>query len=238
MGLNYWLWVLVALGTAVLSVIVNGQDKQHHGLRNSSIGGLILFVLFLAVNAWLLPGNWWGFGTSDALVILGVALVLGLFNIVFILWAQTGDDYAAMRAKDLVNDGCFHKEGRLQIPKNLLSNGAVSLGEEVLFRGFIGVLLYLWLGPWVAVGVTAILFGLLHYVLSRRTARLNGVQPGRYVASVMLITTATPLVFMVAVIVYQSLVPGWLLHWGINCIVGAYMRYVRRTPLVTDAASA
>lgn len=238
MGINYWPWVLLAVGTGVLSAIVNSQHERHRGVRNSSVAGLVFFAVFLAIDAWILPGDWWGFSGSDTIIVLGVALVLGVFNIGLSLWAQRGSDYSEMSAQGLVNDGCFHKAGRLQIPKNLLSNGAVSLGEEMLFRGFIGILLYLWLGPWVAVAVTAVLFGLTHYVLSRNTARRQGIQPGRYVASIMLITTLTPAIFMVAVIFYHSLVPGWLLHWGINCIVGAYMRYGRKMPQVADAAGA
>ena len=238
MGMNYWTWVLLALATAILSAIINNREERHRGIRNSSIAGLVFFVVFLAVDAWILPGDWWGFSGVDTLTVLGLSAILGVFNIGLSLWAQGGRDYSEMTTKGLLSDGCFHKEGRLQIPKNILSNGAMSLGEEVIFRGFIGILLYVWLGPWVAIVVTAVLFGLLHYVLTRQKARRDGVQPGRYVASTMLITTLSPAIFMAAVIFYQSLAPGWLLHWSINCIVGAYMRYGRRVPEVVDAVNA
>ena len=36
------------------------------------------------------------------------------------------------------------------------------IGEELLFRGVVQALLERWLGPWIALGVASILFGLVH----------------------------------------------------------------------------
>ncbi len=41
---------------------------------------------------------------------------------------------------------------------------AAGLGEEMLFRGVLQVALTDWSGPWWAVSVTAIIFGLCHYI--------------------------------------------------------------------------
>lgn len=218
------LWLIFALLIIFFSFIFNNVPEKL-GYRNSAVlSGVALFI-FVTMDILFLPDSWWNLGYMEFTLIMVLTLFLGVINIMLMNWFMSGADYILLNKKGMINMGCTHTQGKYQILKNFTSTGAMVLGEEIVFRGGIGLGLYFWLGPIPAILITSISFGLLHFLPIRHMAIKNGITPGLYVVGVFILTSIFPAIFIIVNLTFRTLVAGWLMHWGLNCMVGAYMRY-------------
>lgn len=217
--------VAILLVVFVLNSRAAYSSPVYRGYKNSVIVSALVFAAWLLLDQFVIPGSWWSL--SGGAVLLSILATLGLMalNIGLYRWYMGGRDYAGLVKAGVVSDGCPYV-GSFAIPKNFITHGGMTLWEEILFRGLIGVSLYLWLGPVVAILVTSVLFGLVHYLPFRAYAKHNGIKSDRYVLGAFISPALFPAVFMAANLISGSLIPGWIMHWGLNCSVGLYLQYM------------
>lgn len=86
-----------------------------------------------------------------------------------------------------------------------------ALIEELLSRGYFFATLREWLGAPVAVGLTSLGFGLLHYA-----------NPGANALSIVLVTIGG-VQLAVILIVTRSLYAAWMAHWGWNWVMAVLL---------------
>lgn len=192
------LGMLVLSGLVVLSVT--------RGVWAANIAGLAAVLLLLWVVERRSPGDI-GFGRKGMVrVTLGGFLVGGLA-----MAAVVGLEWAAgwYRLKSVAPP-----EGMLfiMLVAMLAQYLVVALGEEALFRGGLFRLVEEWAGSWVALGVSALLFGLLH--------RQGTLQDSLYVALL------GGVFYAVAYMRTRSLWFPIGIHWAWNFVQGPILGLV------------
>ena len=133
-------------------------------------GFLIAFYGFFTALGWILGKNWGGFDVLEWPVEqivpvwqqLGLGAGVGMFAVGL---SRVLERYAEWARR--LSDGLYELIGEQSFAMITLIAVTSSIGEEVLFRGFIQQMLAYHafeelLGTWGAVGVTAVAFGILH----------------------------------------------------------------------------
>jgi hypothetical protein len=201
------LTVTILLSAYLLNDATSRTDPTYRGYRNSIAISFVLFCVWLALDYWFVPGSWWRLSSSSFVEVILLTLATMMANIFLYRWYMTGTDYPGLVRAGVVNDGCPYL-GSYAIPKNFITHGGTTLWEEIVFRGLIGVGLFILFGSVISIVVTA-------------------PRPDRYVLGALISPTLFPAIFMAANLFYGSLIPGWIMHWGLNCSVGLYLRYIR-----------
>ncbi|WP_276959449.1 CPBP family intramembrane glutamic endopeptidase [Allomeiothermus silvanus] len=217
--------LLVLLTAYLLNNTASRTEAIYRGYRNSVMISFIAFSLWLAFDHWFIPGSWWTISGSTLLAVICLTLGAMAINILLYRWYMGGSDYPGLVQAGVVSDGCPYN-GPYAIPKNFVTHGGATLWEEIIFRGVIGLGLYFIFGPIVSIVVTSVFFGLLHYLPFRAYAKHNSIKPDRYVLGAFISPSLFPAAFMAVNLFYGSLIPGWIMHWGLNCSVGLYLRYI------------
>lgn len=221
--------ILVTLGVLLLAFLLNSSASRaqavYRGYKNSVAVSAVLFILWLMLDHWFIPGFWWDISGSALITVIALTIGAMAINILLYRWYVGGSDYPGLVRAGVVSDGCPH-DGRYAIPKNFITHGGATLWEEIVFRGAVGLGLYFVFGWVVAIVVTAALFGLIHYLPFQAYAKHNSIKPNRYVLGALISPTLFPATFLAANLFYGSLIPGWIMHWGLNCSVGLYLRYI------------
>jgi membrane protease YdiL (CAAX protease family) len=206
-------------------------SSESKAIENTIFASVIFFILWLLIDQILIPGYWWSLKTEYILPSILLSLAFVFLNILLYVWYMGGTDYKPLYDAGVITDNCPYN-GTWSIPANFVTHAAQVLWEEIFFRGFIGIVLYLWLGLVPAVVIPTIIFGLMHYLPFRAFA----LQNNRYVFGSLVSTTVFPTAFMVSTVAFQSLVPAWIMHTFLNCSVGLYLRYIRPIMMRTSYA--
>ena len=160
--------VFVGAATAIGQVLLSFL-KQGFTLKNPAMANLVAFLLItpLTYFAYLLYVRWFekreatelGFSNAWREFGLGALIGFGLFSLVILaLWLL--GYYRAIRLEFLF----------LSLFGSLLGAFVSAWVQELIFRAAIYRLLEEWLGTWWALGISALLFGLIH--LSNQGATL------------------------------------------------------------------
>ncbi|HEU4742937.1 MAG TPA: CPBP family intramembrane glutamic endopeptidase [Meiothermus sp.] len=217
--------IVILLIALVLNHIESKLDKKYQVYRNTVIVSLMFFSLWIFIEKEFLFQNWWSITPQQLGITVALTLLICAINIFFYRWAMTGSDYPGLQKLGVISDGCAYND-RLAIPKNFITHGAQVLWEEILFRGIIALSLYYLVGFWPAVIITSLSFGLLHYLPFRSYAIQNSIKLDKYVLNAFISPAFFPAVFIIANLSFSSLMPGWIMHWGLNCSVGLYLKYI------------
>lgn len=177
------------------------------------------------MDYWFIPGSWWTISGSTLVEVLTLTVGAMVVNILLYRFYMGGRDYHGLVQVGVISDGCPYA-GSYAIPKNFITHGGTALWEEIVFRGAIGLGLFFLFGSLISIVATSLLFGLLHYLPFRAYAKHHSIQPDRYVLGALISPTLFSALFMMANLFYNSLIPGWIMHWGLNCSVGLYLRYI------------
>jgi len=220
-----FLTVLVLLTAYLLNNAASRTQSIYRGYKNSVVISFVLFAVWLMLDYWFIPGSWWTISGSTLVVVIALTVGAMVINILLYRWYMGGSDYHGLVQAGVVSDGCPYS-GSYAIPKNFITHGGATLWEEIVFRGAIGLGLFFLFGPLVSIVVSAVFFGLLHYLPFRAYAKHHSIRPDRYVLGALISPVLFPAAFMAANLFYGSLIPGWIMHWGLNCSVGLYLRYV------------
>jgi Type II CAAX prenyl endopeptidase Rce1-like len=235
------MFITIVFGFLIAAIAINRQTfsrkdpVQSKAIENTILLSLSFFGLWLIVDYFFIAGQWWSLSTEYVFPAILLASSLAILNIFLYSWYMNGTDYKSLYDAGVISDGCPYVGG-WSIPSNFVTHGAQVLWEEVLFRGFFGILLYFWFGVIPAVLVPTVLFGLLHYLPFRTFSLKNRIKPDRYVLGALISTTIFPAAFMISTIIFQSLVPAWIMHTFLNCSVGLYLRYIRPSMIRTSHA--
>lgn len=211
--------------------IIYRQAKRYacSGRTNSVFLSIVFVALWLIFGA--LGGRahayWPILASSASDVRLWITFPTALFllavaNVVFIRWAEKGADYRRIvsSAEQAENRGTLKRSSAPAWVKPAVITGQV-LWEEILYRGFIGVILLLFLPALYAVVAQGFLFALLHFLPMLIAAKAMGVRPGRFVYSSLFFITFASSLFMLFNLLFGALWPGWLMHATLNSAVEA-----------------
>ena len=123
-------------------------------------GGLVPLALVLALLLGVAP--WAGYRPGGATPALAVAATLPLVaGLALLAAAAPGHLRAIDRLIRPLVEAMFRGRGRWAV---VTVAALAGLGEELLFRGVLQGWLAGLAGPWLAVGVAALVFGLAHYL--------------------------------------------------------------------------
>ncbi len=212
----------------LLNKATSRTQPTYRGYKNSVFISFVAFTFWLMLDHWLVPGFWWTLPSAALVEVFALNVGMMVLNILLYRWYMGGSDYPDLVRIGVVSDGCPH-DGLYAIPKNFTTHGGTTLWEEIVFRGMIGLGLFFLFGPLVSIVATSLAFGLLHYLPFRAYARHHSIRPDRYVLGAFISPSLFPAIFMAANLFYGSLIPGWIMHWGLNCSVGLYLRYILPT---------
>ncbi|GIW33373.1 CPBP family intramembrane glutamic endopeptidase [Meiothermus sp.] len=185
------LTVMILLSAYLLNDATSRTDPTYRGYRNSIAISFVLFCVWLALDYWFVPGSWWRLSSSSFVEVILLTLATMMANIFLYRWYMTGTDYPGLVRAGVVSDGCPYL-GSYAIPKNFITHGGTTLWEEIVFRGLIGVGLFILFGSVISIVVTALLFGLLHYLPFRAYAKHHSIRPDRYVLGALISPTLFP----------------------------------------------
>ncbi len=211
--------------------IIYRQAKRYacSGRANSVFLSVVFVALWLIFGA--LGGRahvYWPIlaaSISDVrlwLIFLSVLFLLVIANVVIIRWAEKGADYQKIvsSAEQVENHETLKRPSAPAWVKPAVISGQV-LWEEILYRGFIGVIMLLLLPMPYAVVAQGSLFALLHFLPMYIVAKARGVRPGRFVYSSLFFITLASSLFMLFNLLFGALWPGWLMHATLNNAVEA-----------------
>jgi membrane protease YdiL (CAAX protease family) len=218
----------IILAYILATYIVNRPVVQVNAVRTTCLVSFGFLSSWFLIEKSILHVNWWSISSSNLLLCVIISIVLVVVNIVWYYFLTNGSDYKPFLEMGAVSDGCPH-QNQWAIPSNFITHSAHVIYEEILFRGFIGLLLYYVLGLWAAILIPSIAFGLLHYIPFRQFALKNNIKPDRLVAGAFISTCFFPAIFSFSNFMFNSLIPGWIMHTFLNCSVGLYLKYIDHT---------
>ncbi len=215
--------LFTALYINILAAKFDLKFALHKNTVNLSIG---LFTIWLLVTQ-IFPISKlkWNLSLTEFTTVFGIMVILVILNLFLYDWYTKGNDYNKFQEQGIVQDGCPYN-GKYSILKNMFTHGGEVLWEEILFRGIISLILYSLFGIVAAILIPSFLFGLMHFIPYRNFAIKHGIKPGRLVYGAFIGPFVFPSIFAYCNFYWESLIPGWIMHWGLNCSVGLYLRYI------------
>jgi uncharacterized protein len=215
--------LIVLAFSALLTLVVVAAGGRHSVTASVVVGWVVATSLMVATALVerFAAGRTLadiGLGRRGAIrdLALGLAFGAGLFSIVILELALSGH-YRVTG---------FHVSPDLVVAALLLASGALT--EEILFRGVAFRLIEEWAGTWIALAVSALIFGAVH-----------AANPGASWVSTLAIALEAGILLAAAYVVTRSL---WLpigLHFGWNYFEGpVYGTQVSGHAILTSAFTA
>lgn len=228
----------VLLSALYINSLTAKSDSKFVIHKNTVNLSIIFFTIWLIITR-IFPVSRlnWSISTIEFLNVLGIMLVLVMMNLFLYNWYTRGRDYNRFKELGIVQDGCPYN-GKFSIFKNMLTHGGEVLWEELLFRGIFALILYSFFGIFIAIFVPSFLFGLLHFIPYRNFAKKHEIKPRPLVYGSFIAPFIFPSVFSYCNFYWNSLIPGWIMHWGLNCSVGLYLRYIHPVLYKTNLVKA